>query len=75
MHFKARLDEATAESYIGKAIKYTLNQWPKLMRHSEDYELGIDNNIIERDIRPFIIGRKTDNSQSQLMVPSKRHIL
>lgn len=45
------------------------------MRHSEDYELGIDNNIIERDIRPFIIGRKTDNSQSQLMVPSKRHIL
>ncbi len=62
MHFKAWLDEAegkvTAGSYIGKAIKYTLNQWPKLMRYSEDGELGIDNNITERDIRPFTTGRK-----------------
>lgn len=62
LKFKVWLDEAsdkvTVGSYIGKAIKYTLNQWPKLMRYIEDGQLGIDNNITERDIRPFTTGRK-----------------
>jgi transposase len=48
----------TAGSSIGKAIKYNLNQWHKLIRYVEDGHLGIDNNITERDIRPFITGRK-----------------
>jgi len=60
--FKAWLDEANDKiinkSYIGTAIKYTLNQWPKLIRYIDDGELGIDNNITERDIRPFTTGRK-----------------
>jgi len=60
--FKAWLDEASdkiiAGSYIGKAIKYNLNQWHKLVRYVDDGHLGIDNNITERDIRPFTTGRK-----------------
>ncbi len=60
--FKTWLDEASdkvlARSYIGKAIKYNLNQWNKLVRYIEDGHLGIDNNITERDIRPFTTGRK-----------------
>lgn len=60
--FKAWLDDAstkvTDNSYIGKAINYTLNQWDKLIRYLEDGHLGIDNNITERDIRPFTTGRK-----------------
>lgn len=60
--FKVWLDEASDKilggSYIGKAIKYTLNQWPKLIKYIEDGHLGIDNNITERDIRPFTTGRK-----------------
>jgi len=60
--FKAWLDEASdkvlAGSYIGKAIKYNLNQWHKLIRYIDDGHLGIDNNITERDIRPFTTGRK-----------------
>jgi len=47
--FKAWLDEASdkvlAGSYIGKAIKYNLNQWHKLIRYIDDGHLGIDNNI------------------------------
>ena len=43
---------------IGKAIKYNVNQWHKLIRYVEDGHLGIDNNITERDIRPFTTGRK-----------------
>ena len=62
LEFKEWLDEASDKvvngSYIGKAIKYTLNQWPKLIRYIEDGHLGIDNNITERDIRPFTTGRK-----------------
>ena len=61
IQFKAWLDEASdkviAGSYIGKAIKYNLNQWHKLIRYVEDGHLGIDNNITERDIRPFTTGR------------------
>ena len=60
--FKAWLDEAQTKvlkgSHIGKAVNYTLNQWDKLMRYVEDGQLGIDNNITERDIRPFTTGRK-----------------
>ena len=60
--FKQWLDETkeklTAKSYIATAINYTLNQWEKLIRYIDDGELGIDNNITERDIRPFTTGRK-----------------
>ena len=60
--FKTWLDDAkdkvTTGSYIGKAINYNINQWHKLIRYVEDGHLGIDNNITERDIRPFTTGRK-----------------
>ena len=35
-----------------------LNQWNKLNRYIAYGELGIDNNITERDIRAFTTGRK-----------------
>ncbi len=46
------------KSLLGKAIQYMLNQWVSLCRYCEDGELQIDNNIIERSIRPIAIGRK-----------------
>ena len=62
LEFKGWLDDANDKiipgSYIGKAIKYNLNQWHKLIRYIDDGHLGIDNNITERDIRPFTTGRK-----------------
>jgi hypothetical protein len=58
-------DKVTTGSYIGKAIRYNINQWHKLIRYVEDGHLGIDNNITERDIRPFTTGRKIGYSQSQ----------
>jgi transposase len=45
-------------SYITRAIHYNLKQWHKLSRYVDDGHLGIDNNITERDIRPFTTGRK-----------------
>jgi transposase len=43
---------------LGKALAYSLNQWPKLTRYLEDGHLNIDNNRAERAIKPFVIGRK-----------------
>ncbi|MBC7006267.1 IS66 family transposase [Photobacterium sp. BZF1] len=45
-------------SQLGKAIKYTVGQWPKLERYVEDGHLTIDNNRAERAIKPLVIGRK-----------------
>ncbi len=47
-----------SSSQLGKAIKYTLGQWPKLIRYVEDGHLSIDNNRAERAIKPLVIGRK-----------------
>ncbi|MGS0827499.1 IS66 family transposase [Shewanella sp. 0m-8] len=46
------------KSSLGKAIFYSLNQWPNLTRYLEDGRLKIDNNRAERAIKPFVIGRK-----------------
>lgn len=46
------------KSSLGKAIKYCLNQWPKLKTFILDGRLEISNNRAERAIKPFVIGRK-----------------
>jgi transposase len=60
--FKIWLDEQAPqvlpESLTGKAISYTRNQWEYLRRYVEDGHAPIDNNVLERDIRPFTTGRK-----------------
>jgi transposase len=45
-------------SNTGKAIKYTLGQWDKLLVYLEEGWLKIDNNSAENAIRPFAVGRK-----------------
>lgn len=50
-------------SPLGKAIKYTLWQWPKLIRYIEDGHLSIDNIRAERAIKPLVIGRKIGSSR------------
>jgi len=50
--------EVLPKSLIGKAIGYALGQWKYLARYLDDGRAPIDNNLIERDIRPFTTGRK-----------------
>jgi transposase len=60
--YKTWLDKSILQvppkSALGKALAYSLNQWPKLTRYLEDGHLNIDNNRAERAIKPFVIGRK-----------------
>ena len=59
--FKAWLDKSVTQvppkSQLGAAIKYSLNQWPKLKRIVDDGRLSVDNNRAERSVRPFTVGR------------------
>lgn len=59
---KAILDDACSKilpkSPLGKAVFYTLNHWEALKTYLYDGRLDIDNNLSERAIKPFVIGRK-----------------
>lgn len=46
------------KSPVGKAIAYTLSQWPKLLVYTGHPQMKIDNNLIENTIRPVALGRK-----------------
>ena len=60
--FKAWLDElapdVAPQSLLGKAIAYTRNQWQYLSRYVTDGLAPIDNNVCERDVRPFAVARR-----------------
>lgn len=43
---------------LGKAIAYSLSNWPELTVYLNDGELEIDNGVAERALKPFVIGRK-----------------
>lgn len=51
-------DATTPQSILGKAIRYTLNNWQGLNNYLLDGRLRIDNNDAERSIKPFAVGRK-----------------
>lgn len=46
------------KSPVAEAIRYALNQWQALTVFVDDGELHIDNNLAERALRPFAVGRK-----------------
>jgi transposase len=54
----AKAGKAPPKSLLGKAINYTLNEWPRLIRYVEDGRIKPDNNAVENAIRPFVVGRK-----------------
>lgn len=43
---------------MGKALDYAYKLWPRLQRYALDGRYNIDNNPVERNQRPSVIGRK-----------------
>ena len=41
-----------------EAIRYTLSRWAGLTRYLDDGRIEIDNNVVERAMRPIALGRK-----------------
>jgi transposase len=52
------LPKTPPQGLLGKAVGYTLKQWSRLCRYTEDGRLRPDNNLAENAIRPFVVGRK-----------------
>jgi hypothetical protein len=46
------------KSALGKAVAYTLSQWPKLRRVFDYPEVELSNNLAENSMRPVALGRK-----------------
>jgi len=60
--FKEYLDKKSLQvrpsSGFGEAISYTLGQWSRIEKYIDSPYLTPDNNVAERAIRPFVVGRK-----------------
>ena len=60
--FKQWIDQlspgASPNSGLAKALAHTRKRWPALVRYVDDASLPIDNNPVERSIRPIAVGRK-----------------
>lgn len=50
--------ETTPKSALGEAIDYALKRWDKLCTYTTNGIYQIDNNPVERSIRPITLGRK-----------------
>ena len=46
------------KSLLGKAVNYTLGQWPRLIKYLDQGITPIDNNLVENDSVLFVVGRK-----------------
>lgn len=53
-----QLRQVPPRGSVAEAIRYTLARWPALCRFLEDGRIEIDNNAVERAIRPIALGRK-----------------
>lgn len=53
-----RLGEISVKSSLAGAIRYTLGHWDGLILFLSDGRIEVDNNTVERCIRPVPLGRK-----------------
>jgi len=54
----ARNGSVVPHGNLGKAIAYALIEWPKASRYVDHPLLRPDTNLVESQIRPFVVGRK-----------------
>lgn len=55
---QARRMEASPRMALDAALRYAVEYWPYAMNALDDGRLELDNNLAERAIKPFVIGRK-----------------
>lgn len=55
---EARGRQVSAKAKLGEAISYALKRWDGLTRFLDDGRIDLDNNAVERAIRPLALNRK-----------------
>jgi hypothetical protein len=58
-----QLERVSGRFNLAEAIRYALRHWPGLVLFLEDGRLELDNNTIERAIRPMALGRKNTHDR------------
>lgn len=53
-----KLALVSQKSKLAEAIRYALSRWAGLARFLDDGQIEIDNNVVERAIRPIALSRK-----------------
>ena len=53
-----QLGLVSGKSKLAEAIRYALSRWQGLCRFLDDGRIELDNNVVERTIRPITLGRK-----------------
>ncbi len=55
---RARLETISQKTKLAEAIRYALSRWAGLTLFLGDGRIELDNNIVERSIRPLALTRK-----------------
>ena len=55
---RAKLALISQKSKLAGAIRYALSRWESLTRFIDDGHIELDNNVVERSIRPITLNRK-----------------
>ena len=53
-----RLAEVSQQSSLARAIRYSLRHWEGLTAYLDDGRIEVDNNTVERQMRPIALGRR-----------------
>lgn len=57
-YLEARNRQVSAKARLGEAIRYALTRWDGLSRFLDNGRVDLDNNTVERSIRPLALNRK-----------------
>jgi hypothetical protein len=63
---EAKLAAVSGKSTIAEAIRYALSRWAGLTRYLDDGRIEIDNNVVERAMRPIATGASLCTSFSSV---------
>jgi transposase len=55
---RAKLGLISQKSKLAEAVRYALSRWEGLTRFIDDGRIELDNNTVERSIRPIALNRK-----------------
>jgi transposase len=58
MWLETQLNRVPPRGGVADAIRYALTRWSALCRFLDDGRIELDNNTVERAIRPIALGRK-----------------
>ena len=60
------VSDGPSEERICQTIEYTFTLLPRLSRYVNDGRISIDNNPVERAIRPLVLEEKTGSSAAMM---------